>query len=392
MHHSLHLRNISRLPWTLRRKAIEAANGSLDSFTALCVASLEMPNEQHLLLLPVFYAALDVSDMPGIDEIDPQTFPFFSLNRIFIAVEALRKIPVIHPIALDDLWPRIWACIQLLQAAQKHTEDMLSADVTRISFFRTIEIFQDPEREGPIDTTDGVWILVGEAWEAILQREEVLCDDALYKLSRFIARAAFTPSNVEELIRGAGGPTQLASLIIQHLKLSIVDMEESIHLFSMIRLLIRADGVSPSLRSALLGCGVISVMTDAVSTLGSGTEELTGVKRYELLNHALCMLMGTMTGATGSIYPWILQSFRAGLLQVLMDITCRFSEPGVVQPLGRFLTKLLPSAMVDLALLTQAFESRVDLGVAMYSAALKTPRSPRCGNCFWNSSTSALEY
>ncbi|KAJ6518188.1 hypothetical protein C8R47DRAFT_8069 [Mycena vitilis] len=76
-----------------------------------------------------------------------------------------------------------------------------------------------------------------------------------------------------------------------------------------------------------------------------------------MLNHSLCILFGIITKSTGSIYPWFLQSFKAGLIDALLDVSRHFPDGCVTEPMESFLTDIIPAAMVDLACATQAIVS-----------------------------------
>ncbi|KAJ6628505.1 hypothetical protein B0H10DRAFT_1940342 [Mycena sp. CBHHK59/15] len=250
MHQSLNIENISRFPLFLRKTVTDAAN------------------DAHLpLLLPVIYANLHAEDIPSLDVILAGTFPFSSLNRIFVALEGLQKIRAIPPDALLDLWPRVWACIQLLEAARQYNPDALGDDVIRVIFFRSIEVFHCHRATAKLmDSTSGVFVLVAQAWRVILQCENIPHDDVFYELCRFLGRAVIVPANVEEFIEGAGSATDLALIIIQHIDLTLPDrIEDSRFLYGVIAFLVKTEDPDGSFRSALLACGIVRTLTGVVS-------------------------------------------------------------------------------------------------------------------------------
>ncbi|KAJ6514471.1 hypothetical protein C8R47DRAFT_1190550 [Mycena vitilis] len=77
-------------------------------------------NDQIYPFLPVFYACLDVSRIPAEELIDaPSTFTEgsvccaeMSLQNVYSMV--LSFGPPIHPDAIPDLWPRLWAWVQFI--------------------------------------------------------------------------------------------------------------------------------------------------------------------------------------------------------------------------------------------------------------------------------------
>jgi hypothetical protein len=287
----------------MKKTAKDAANGSLESLAALCVVMRQMPEKQLALLLPVFYANLDKHDIPSADSIDSGTLPFPSLNRIFIAVEAIRIFRGIDPVAIEQLWQRVWSSIQLLEAAHQCKPDSLGTEITCVTFFRTIEMFQDAAGGGPAASMAGVWMLVDQAWRAMLQRHDMLCDDAFHKLCRFIARGVISQRDVEELAEGMGGLKDLAFVLMQHMHLGTANRDDSIYIHGTLKFLIVSEGFVPSLCPALLAAGIVPVLTGFVANLGSHVDKVNSIKRPALLKHSLCILMSTIMRPTSSLYP-----------------------------------------------------------------------------------------
>ncbi|KAF7334058.1 MYND-type domain-containing protein [Mycena venus] len=377
MHPSLSLGNLSQLPLGLRTKALAAANGSLDSLRALSAAVPQMSYEDRILLLPAFYAALDVPDIPNIEAMTTESFPTSSFHRVVLAVGVVSNIPGIHPLALNDLWMRLWVGVQLLDfATQLIPEAFLNAGIGPVNFFCMIERFLHEDGGGPINSTKGVWTLVGKSWSAMLQREDVFGDMVFNKLCQFLARAAITYANVEELIVGAGGTTELALIIVQHIKLtkfSIVTLADSIYLHSVIRFL---SCTNASLCSGLLRCGIVPALTRAISILGISRQEVKGVTRTGLLHSALVILMEAITlwkesTPRQSVYHWQRQSMKAGLLGTLVNISCRFFDGKVVTAVEDFLTKVLPASMMDPIVLKQVLDQYSPFREAIYSTELQ---------------------
>ncbi|KAF7344636.1 MYND-type domain-containing protein [Mycena venus] len=370
-------RLLTNRPHDLKTMAHAAANGSLDSLRALSAAVPRMSNEDRLLLLPAFYAALDIPDIPTIEAMTTESFPTSSFHRVVLAVGVVSNIPGIHPLALNDLWMRLWVGVQLLDfATQLIPEAFSNAGIGPVNFFCMIERFLYEDGGGPINCTTGVWTLVGKSWSAMLQREDVFGDMAFNKLCRFLARAAITYTNVEEVIVGAGGITELAMIIVQHIKLtkfSIATLADSIYLHSVVRFLSCTD---TSLRSGLLRCGIVPALTGAISILGSSQQDVKGVTRTGLLHSALVILMEAVTlwkesTPRQSVYHWLRQSLKAGLLGTLMDISYRFFDGKVVTAVEDFLTKVLPASMMDPIALKQVLDQYGPFREAIHSTELQ---------------------
>ncbi|KAJ6518210.1 hypothetical protein C8R47DRAFT_8420 [Mycena vitilis] len=124
-----------------------------------------------------------------------------------------------------------------------------------------------------------------------------------------------------------------------------------------------------SLRAALLLHDLVPLLTTLFAKLGSSTTALSGFPRPVILNHSLYILFGIMTRSTGSIYTWLLQPFKAGLIDALFNISHHFQDQCIVEPMEPFMTKVIPGAMVDLACANEAIEALPVL-TAVFGGAL----------------------
>ncbi|KAJ7633279.1 hypothetical protein FB45DRAFT_914784 [Roridomyces roridus] len=111
MHESLRLTALQRLPFSIRRFALAAANGSVQNLRRI-VKLLNRPNEHHPnLLLPVVYQLLDPSGVPSNDPYASMTPAEVAVcSKAMIAMDALSFY--IHGIpdgAKSDLWDRVWS-------------------------------------------------------------------------------------------------------------------------------------------------------------------------------------------------------------------------------------------------------------------------------------------
>ncbi|KAJ6524005.1 hypothetical protein B0H19DRAFT_1276701 [Mycena capillaripes] len=162
-----------------------------------------------------------------------------------------------------------------------------------------------------------------------------------------------------ELIVGAGGPSYMSLVIVQHIKLSQITLlahKDAVYLAGAIRFILKPE--ADSFRSSLLHCSIVSVLTDAVSTIGGSVGELKSLTRPCRLNDGLCALMGMVIGSTRSpptrsTYYWPLESLKAGLLET-----------------QNFLTQILPVALVDCTGVTRLLPMHAPLAQAMHFARL----------------------
>lgn len=328
---------------------------------------LQMLEADRILLLPVFYATISL-DVPD---------PITNFHRIALAIAGISHIPEIHPDVREALWPRVWAVIQLFQHRWTQNPGLFSdSDIGPINFFCIVEKFLYENGEGPLNSAEGLWTLVGHAWRQIMERADLFGDSAFRKLCRFLCRARITRENARELIVGAGGPSDLALVIVQHIKVGQIALhahEDAIYLAAAIRFILKPE--DDSFRSSLLQCDIVSVLTDPVHTIGSSVGELKSLSHPSLLNHGLCALMDMVIGSTRSppirsTYYWPLKFIKAGLLETLMEISCHFSDSQVVLPVETFLTQILPATLVDCTVVTRVFRTHAPLAQALHSTRI----------------------
>jgi hypothetical protein len=113
----------------LKKTATDAANGSFAALESMLEAMIPLSDAQLLLYLPAPYANLHIDDIPSLDVIDEATFPSLPLQRLFLALKCLTRVPKIPQVALSDMWLRVWECIQVLEAARRYHPNGLGDDI-----------------------------------------------------------------------------------------------------------------------------------------------------------------------------------------------------------------------------------------------------------------------
>ncbi|KAJ7177525.1 hypothetical protein C8R43DRAFT_942794 [Mycena crocata] len=223
MHHSLHIRNLSRLPSSVQQVTRLALKGSLPSLRALCVAleSFAYPDDVAILFLPVFYANLDPLLVPSL-EADRD-----SVRSVGNApIQALRGLSALRRLvsvtAFGDVWPRYWAWAQFFQQYEyphEHSggEPVLQNLLALTAFFARGQDYIDVMRG-----TTGLHYSIARVWRWFVTGGHTVARIYIFNC---VARCLFWPSlcaqdpgSLEEFIDGAGGTRgDLAQLVVASL-------------------------------------------------------------------------------------------------------------------------------------------------------------------------------
>ncbi|KAJ7763427.1 hypothetical protein B0H16DRAFT_1883759 [Mycena metata] len=175
MHPALSLHVLEKLPFTLRRLATGALNGSLENLYKIChrIDLKSIPSDQALLFLPVFYETLDPSRIPNIDDLDLSSMP----DSMVLAVKSLCKLGD-HDIPYDifpDLWPRYWKWTQVFHAYIASLPPSPRRPEPKTFYFTFMGFIASFENKGcgaVVSATPGARKLIAETWSFILNVDE----------------------------------------------------------------------------------------------------------------------------------------------------------------------------------------------------------------------------
>ncbi|KAJ7187381.1 hypothetical protein C8R46DRAFT_288536 [Mycena filopes] len=228
MHPSLRGDNLNRLPPPIRRLAISASSGSLDELRRL-QSLVVTPSEggfRREFLLPVFYANLDPVLIPTDADLDLQRPALTRTTAAWISLTTLYDLePRIRSEAYFELWPRVWAWVQLFDIYPHLVpdDDADDADDVCMQLFQIVgKCLQNIGRADLIDRTPNVRLLVVKGWRILLRRRPIDMDD-FQDVSFFIGRGLrpqpLPAMHREEFIEGAGSPSDLVALAFEYLDL-----------------------------------------------------------------------------------------------------------------------------------------------------------------------------
>ncbi|KAJ7113110.1 hypothetical protein C8R44DRAFT_984922 [Mycena epipterygia] len=327
---SLRADKLSRLPTSIKIIAISAANG--------CLADLKLLQEAvyHRTslfagALPAFYANLDPADIPTsekMDALDPAAGD--TLYRALISVQALyRGFTSIPSELLSHLWPRVWPWLQFLDTYAYFLVGAPVAATNCVQSLLQIRQFQeDPHTAALIDLTPGVCILVARAW-AFLLRAPIPNDDALAALCDLIGRPRqsrpldddILQLHIDELIEGAGGsPTDLAELVVTHIRLAFSEPQRSFSsrnafILEGVMLFIQNSQYRPHLPAeAFLSCGILRAIIQTVCDLNAAG--IDGMDR--ILDNCFSTIHWLLETAP-SFLPSVTEAVKVGLLRAIVS-------------------------------------------------------------------------
>lgn len=324
----LHLTNTT----PFKKRANAAAHGSAEDLSFLFEGiRFGIPRYCIPLLLPAFYSSLDPVEIPTIlDRLDsPRNVEPIGLRitRTLVglrAIAALSMVQGIPPAAFVDLWLRIWRWIEFLDTYRDHLPgaDILSDTPTYIMYLALFRLFQrDDEAFRLIETSAGVYAVVGRAWSLLFRAHDTAAEDGSFdEVCDFLALSSGLtqqdPAIFEDLVFGTGGTrTDIASLVVLHIRRVLPNPDSTVteatlsQLSGIENILIREW--DDAFREALLSEGIVRALTIASRALGCSTWP-----RAEILLNSLFSAL-VMALRSFPSHRWIPESLRAGLLLVI---------------------------------------------------------------------------
>ncbi|KAJ7776975.1 hypothetical protein DFH07DRAFT_951591 [Mycena maculata] len=341
MHQSLHHRDLSKLPSNLCRRAIAAAQGSIGDllFLSLPITSGK-PASDCEFLLPIFYAGLDATPVPGLasrlDSLSPNDA--VALSRAIVSLEAVSHLVSTHIVsrgAFVNLWPRCWEWIHLLDMywdSLPHIE----SDMSRCYASFAILI---------------VGMGRGEASNAFPAKSGVRTVLVPLGLPGISILGYF-----QEAIDGSSGThMDLAALVVEHIKRVAAHKDKEFRgggLFCIMHLnfLTYGTDVDYEFQEALIHHGIVKAVTLAVCVLSCDGEAFLHPFLQKFIQYFSC--------PPGS--HSIVVSLRAGLLPAL--VACAQKQQDDLNFLLRRLLDVLSRSLVYRKVLTRLRAALVDLG------------------------------
>ncbi|KAJ7134076.1 hypothetical protein C8R43DRAFT_1022352 [Mycena crocata] len=347
MHPSLRLERLEELPFSLRKLAKDACNGSRDALLRITEDSHFGKPYDHLFL-PVFYAILDPSNIPSAEEMDTiwETLSADSkVAKFYGAIVSLNRINATNNLptaVLPELWHRTWAWSQFILVYHDHIPVALrpGLDTFCVVFVGLLHRFMaTPEMSRLVKSTPGLRYTVVRAWRLILNTRNDPWSVCIF-LHHDPIRSDV--ACLEEYFDGAGGsPEELAALVVDHINLVAHQTEKKAgYLHGVVDFLLHVDLEGTAFRAALLSHGLPKALTHALSFLV--TKKPDGSERLQF--HCLNLLAHELTSPEG--FPYIGAELSSGLLDVILLCASELHCEADIRILKHWLVDVLPNMTV----------------------------------------------
>ncbi|KAJ7238988.1 hypothetical protein C8J57DRAFT_1727536 [Mycena rebaudengoi] len=351
------LQEIEDLP--LRTIATRAANGSLKDLDDLFSRAKDMPTVESKLILPVFYANLDLTRMPtaaAMDAIPPSSSSLVSVEAAFTSLRLLGLGPG-HLTTALDFWPRVWKWTNFLLVYSS----CIGVPEESVGFtFLAFLAYMPREANEVIVTIPGVRRVFARAWTLLFQTENLDKSSAAFDGVAYFLSWAINPSgrdNFAEFIDGAGGtPDDLASLVVKHIHhfmpLTSRDVLPKRSVLYMITVLKFVDetteGSDGVFDNALLARGIIRTLT--VTLL-----RLVALPDCPALLFKSCFVLLTRRLHYAD-HRWLRVALKEGLLRVILLCSIHPQRLDIVE-VGKYVREVLSFSTVYYPTVSQLAKS-----------------------------------
>ncbi|KAJ6534475.1 hypothetical protein DFH09DRAFT_1369833 [Mycena vulgaris] len=354
MHPSLRLSNLVQLPISIRRFASEAAKGSLDPLQRLrdLIQRERRPEEKYLACLPIFYCNLNPADIPTGDD-NPACLASAS------ALVSLNALELLHKFSPDtgfDLWPRVWPWINFIHTFRESIPKAPSEiNICGELLFFIGHFCQDSRTSALITNTPGVRSLVTRAWSLIFRGEDEAPrrdQESLLALSYFIrdVMQCADPSNLEEVIEGAGGTLKdLAELVMLYIDFFVrpthsLSSNALCCMESIFSLLVDIHDRDGPITTTLLAQGLVNSLTTAICAICAGWNN-NPASVLEIAFRILRMFL-----VSSRSYHAIQDAVASGILRSIVLCGIRDIEH---ESTSDILLRILPAAAIYYSVISQ---------------------------------------
>ncbi|KAJ7879022.1 hypothetical protein B0H14DRAFT_1622212 [Mycena olivaceomarginata] len=346
-------------------------------------------------LLPLYYAGLDVSEMPSLlarfsDSEDQHDLSFFvsKLSHVILCLEGIalldgnRRLPG-PPCA--DIWQRAWPWIEFL-GTHRDTLPHLPA-LSEVNPLSVVDALARDNRDTAalIRDTPGFRIFLFRAWVLSFDQARLTpILPAFYILCTFLQDLPLTITDdhhFEEAIEGSGGNiTLLARLGVSHIKCAVQSSVVSVGVASMrsvVSLLQARCQVDASFRQILIHEGIVFALTSSACRLSSAPFDTQD--QYFNVSWAVRYYLTTPFG-----HNTLPQALRAGLLRAIL--TWGRMNPPKPQTLEQldYVLEVLSGSLVYLSVLSQLRTAVTELGIPIDGHAFRGFPISEKWEAFWS--------
>ncbi|KAJ7138914.1 hypothetical protein C8R46DRAFT_1200970 [Mycena filopes] len=303
MHPALHIRNIEKLPVTVRTAAVRAVahDSSLDDLKRIRELVDIVPTEQKILLLPVFFMHLNPAAIPSLDHMDMQSAADKkALEFGMLSVDGLHRIRTRPQNIGPDLWSHAWPWFIFLLTHWDNLPFRVCGEVTYCTEFLFFagSLHDHAATRKVMLAAPGFRVMVGRALSFLPRLTMLpvgLFEMVLNDLCGFLNdEAVATVEHLDDLILGAGG--------------SIQDLG---------RAAVRISSMPTAARKRCAFCrslipeGIIQVIMDTMTFLTTSSD----VDRGVAFNSCFALLTRYMMAPSGP--QFVEEALRGNLLSIM---------------------------------------------------------------------------
>ncbi|KAF7371456.1 MYND-type domain-containing protein [Mycena sanguinolenta] len=373
MHRLLRSEALSRLPISIRRFAIPAANGSPDDLAHLLDLVVD-DEHRYTQCLPVLYANLDPDRIPDEEHLNAN-----AVKCANFVLDSLADLEYAPKSTWPELWPRVWAWIAFFEAYSECLAEPLTRPHVRFDLLRFVRTFDDDDTtKEDINRTAGWRTLVMQAWLMILESEDSLEHYVFPDLCRAVGDMEITTEEeFEEVLDGAQGPNNLGCVVVQTIERLLVTnrpyiSDSGLSFLTLILLFLENLGQHKTISPALMHNGGASVFTAAAGICHEVDHEYD---RSAVQQKAVLLCLNALSSML-SCHSAMRDALASGLLHSIL-YCATFSPdkrlPSEMRGLEQILTRTLPGSTVFQTVLAE-----LDTQLQGVRNTLESPSFQRC--------------
>ncbi|KAJ7242135.1 hypothetical protein B0H12DRAFT_1221398, partial [Mycena haematopus] len=339
-----------------------ALNGPVRVHVDLCtdIETLQLPQDQVTLLLPLFFIHLDPTLIPAPNLLDVASEAAMVDVRIERAVESLNALTTLVgngtvPVeAYQDLWSRVWPWMHFIDTYWYALRVVRPSDqmvACQRNTWLLMNLAEHPDTAAVIVTTHGVRTIMAKAWGSMLRSDALASHpEALLGFCKMLAFLCVDVQNsayFAEILDALGGERQLISTLKEHITHACTapPSEEATNSLSAAIQFVASAGVPYDFSQALMASGIAVCLVSALGCLSasplSASALLTGQQCFHLLEAYLPTF-------PEQGYVWVSRAVRAGLLRYIIHFAMCPLAADIIPFLRRLLSTTLLQGLASL--------------------------------------------
>ncbi|KAJ7323517.1 hypothetical protein DFH08DRAFT_941445 [Mycena albidolilacea] len=353
--------------------ALAAVNGLSQDIARLCTFLSNLPADQAICLLPVFYGHLEPSKIPDSEVLEDIMATSTLLPCIDNAAQSLYALcsmarkQLLPQDAAPDLWIHLWPWVEFLETYSEYLPNFKSYEqpVVRVAFCTILTRLREHRKtEKVIFATKGVRWSFAAGWATMVHYNDT--PDRPQASMAELAMTVFAlagrqddfkdTTNFEELVDGCGGSYyDLGIVIKKHLSQAAAHAKSKAAVGALTSILM--------LMATLLLLGIVTTLVPALEITGFAPP----VAHMAHKPIDLCLALIVEYSHTSPAYPWIVEALRAGLARQPSAIVEQSFSKAMYSDLEELVCTVLSNGLVSYSVVTQLKTSLLEIQTASQS-------------------------